>query len=42
VAILSAWESREQHDRWFAEYVNPNVPAEIDVEVIDVHIVVTP
>jgi heme-degrading monooxygenase HmoA len=42
VAILSAWESREQHDRWFEEYVKPNVPAEIDVEVIDVHIVVTP
>ena len=42
LTVSEIWESREQHDRWFQEYVKPNVPAEIDVEVIDVHNVVTP
>jgi len=42
VMVSEIWESREQHDRWFEENVKPNVPAEIDVEVIDVHNVVTP
>ena len=40
--VSEIWESKEQHDRWFDENVKPNVPAEIDVEVIDVHNVVTP
>lgn len=40
--VSEIWESREEHDRWFDEYVKPNIPAEIDVEAIDVHNVVTP
>ena len=40
--VSEIWESREQHDRWFEEQVKPNVPAEIAVEVINVHNIVTP
>jgi hypothetical protein len=40
--VSELWESREEHDRWFNEYVKPNVPAEIAVEVLDVHNIVTP
>ena len=42
MTVSEIWESRQQHDRWFEETVKPNVPAEMDVEVIDVHNVVTP
>jgi heme-degrading monooxygenase HmoA len=42
MTVSEIWESREQHDRWFVEHVKPNVPAEIDVEAIEVHNVVTP
>jgi heme-degrading monooxygenase HmoA len=42
MTVSEIWESREQHDRWFEEHVKPNVPAEIDVESIEVHNVVTP
>lgn len=42
MTVSEIWESREQHDRWFEETVKPNVPAEIEVEVIDVHNVLTP
>jgi heme-degrading monooxygenase HmoA len=42
MTVSEIWESREQHDQWFEENVKPNVPAEIEVEVIDVHNVVTP
>jgi heme-degrading monooxygenase HmoA len=40
--VSEIWESKEQHDRWFAESVEPNVPAEITVEEIEVHNIVTP
>lgn len=40
--VSEIWESQGQHDRWFEEQVKPNVPAEIAVEVIDVHNIVTP
>ena len=40
--VSEIWASREQHDRWFDGQVKPNVPAEIAVEVIDVHNIVTP
>ena len=40
--VSEIWESQEQHDRWFDEYVKPNVPAEITIEVLEVHNIVTP
>lgn len=40
--VSEIWESREEHDRWFEEQVKPNVPAEMTVEAIDVHNIVTP
>ena len=36
------WEKREQHEKWFNESVKPNVPAEIKVDVIELHNVATP
>ncbi len=42
MTVSEIWETREQHARWFEENVKPNVPAEINVEVIDVHNIVTP
>jgi hypothetical protein len=41
-AVSEIWESKEQHDRWFEENVRPNVPAEITIEEIAVHNIVTP
>jgi len=35
--VAELWETQEQHDAWFAENVVPNVPAEIALEVIEVH-----
>ncbi len=40
--VSEVWESREQHDEWFENHVRPNIPAEIDVEALDIHNVVTP
>ena len=42
LTVSEIWESKEQHDRWFNEQVKPNVPAEITVEEIEVHNIVTP
>jgi heme-degrading monooxygenase HmoA len=42
LTVSEIWESREQHDRWFDEQVKPNVPADITIEAIDVHNIVTP
>lgn len=42
LTVSEIWESREEHDQWFDQYVKPNVPAEISVEAIDVHNIVTP
>jgi heme-degrading monooxygenase HmoA len=39
--VSEIWQTREQHDEWFENHVRPNVPAEIDVEVLDVHNIVT-
>ena len=36
------WESRGQYETWFNENVKPNVPAEIQQEVIELHAVVQP
>ena len=35
--VAEVWESKEQHDRFFNEMVVPNVPAEIEQEVIELH-----
>jgi hypothetical protein len=35
--VAEIWETKEQHDVYFNEHVKPNVPAEIAVEVIDLH-----
>ena len=40
--VSEIWESREQHDDWFDNNVRGNVPAEIQVEAIDIHNIVTP
>jgi heme-degrading monooxygenase HmoA len=40
--VSEIWETREQHNRWFEDFVKPNVPAEIAVTELDVHNVVTP
>jgi heme-degrading monooxygenase HmoA len=42
LTVSEIWESKEQHDRWFNDQVKPNVPAEITVEEIEVHNIVTP
>ena len=36
------WESRAQFETWFNENVKPNVPAEIQPEIIELHAVVQP
>jgi quinol monooxygenase YgiN len=40
--VSEVWESQEQHDRWFDENVEPNVPAKIEQEVIELHAVHLP
>jgi quinol monooxygenase YgiN len=40
--VAEIWDSQEQHDAWFNENVVPNVPAEITVEVIQIHNTVRP
>ena len=40
--VAEVWESREQHDSFFNEKVVPNVPAEINQEVIEIHNLVAP
>jgi hypothetical protein len=39
--VSEIWESQEQHDRWFNENVQPNVPG-VEQEVIELHAVHTP
>ena len=40
--VAEIWETKEQHDSFFNEHVEPNVPAEITQEVIDLHSVQKP
>jgi hypothetical protein len=42
MVVDEVWESQDQHDTWFEENVVPNVPAEIHVEVIQLHNLVQP
>ena len=35
--VAEIWESQEQHDSYFDEKVVPNVPAEIKLEVVQIH-----
>lgn len=39
-SVGEVWESRGQYETWFNENVRPNVPAEIQQEVIELHAVV--
>ena len=41
-SVGEIWESREQYEKWFNENVKPNVPGEIQSEVIELHAVVQP
>jgi len=40
--VAEVWETKEQHDSFFNEHVIPNVPGEIEQEVITVHNIVEP
>jgi heme-degrading monooxygenase HmoA len=39
--VSEIWESQEQHDRWFKENVEPNIPG-VEQEVVELHSVQTP
>jgi len=41
-SVGEIWESRGQYETWFNENVKPNVPAEIQQELIELHAVVQP
>jgi hypothetical protein len=41
-SVGEVWESRGQYETSFNENVKPNVPAEIQQEVIELHAVVQP
>jgi antibiotic biosynthesis monooxygenase (ABM) superfamily enzyme len=41
-SVGEIWESRGQYETWFNANVKPNVPAEIQQEVIELHAVVQP
>jgi hypothetical protein len=41
-SVGEIWESRSQYETWFNENVKPNVPGEIQQEVIELHSVVQP
>jgi len=40
--VAEIWESRGHFDTWFNESVKPNVPAEIQPEITELHAVVQP
>ena len=40
LCVAEIWESQEQHDAYFAEIVEPAVPAEIQQEFINLHNIV--
>lgn len=40
--VLELWDSAEQHDEWFKNNVEPNLPPGTSTEVFEVHAVVTP
>jgi len=42
LCVAEIWESKEQHDAYFTENVEPAVPAEIQQEVIEIHNIVRP
>lgn len=37
LCVAEIWETQEHHDAYFNEKVVPNVPAEIELEVIQLH-----
>jgi heme-degrading monooxygenase HmoA len=40
--VSEIWESQEQHDQWFDENVKPNLPGDVEQEVIELHSVHQP
>jgi hypothetical protein len=40
--VSEIWETKDQHDSYFNEHVVPNVPGEIEQEVVELHSVVKP
>jgi heme-degrading monooxygenase HmoA len=40
--VAEVWESLAHFETWFSESVKPNVPAEIQPQVTDLHAVVQP
>ena len=40
--VSEIWETKDQHDSYFDEHVVPNVPGEIEQEVVELHSVVKP
>jgi hypothetical protein len=40
--VEEIWDSRGQFEAWFNENVKPNLPAEIQPEVIELHAVAQP
>jgi heme-degrading monooxygenase HmoA len=41
-SVGEVWESQGQFETWFIEHVKPNVPGEIQHEVIELHAVAQP
>jgi heme-degrading monooxygenase HmoA len=35
--VAEIWESREQHEQWFEQNVKPNLPGDVEHEVIELH-----
>jgi hypothetical protein len=40
--VSEIWETKDHHDSYFNEHVVPNVPGEIEQEVVELHSVVKP
>jgi len=40
--VSEIWESQEQHDHWFDANVTPNLPVEVEQDVIEVHAIHKP
>jgi len=41
-AVAEIWETKEQHEKFFNEHVKPNVPADVNPDVVELHTLVTP
>lgn len=41
-AVAEIWETKEQHEKFFNEHVKPNVPDDVNPDVVELHTLVTP